>query len=69
MGPVSRHVEGSRREWQLPGRGAGWETSLVSSYPFLQDFKESFALNINKLAQEKAEAIYATVQKKKKLVG
>ena len=32
--------------------------------PPVQDFKETFAMNITKLAQAKSEAIYATVQKK-----
>ena len=32
----------------------------------LQDFKDTFAMNITKLAQERGEAIYATVQKKRK---
>ena len=30
-----------------------------------QDFKDTFAMNITKLAQERGEAIYATVKKKK----
>ena len=43
----------------------GGLTIAIIFPPFRQDFKDTFAMNITKLAQERGEAIYATVKKKK----
>jgi len=73
---LDHEVEESKAEGR-PGsalrRGGGeWDLSPTVAragdetfQEVAQDFKDTFAMNITKLAQERGEAIYATVKKKK----
>ena len=68
----SRAVEDGRPGSALRRGGGEWDlspnTARAGNESFqevAQDFKDTFAMNITKLAQERGEAIYATVKKKK----
>ena len=68
MGLVAKRGARWRRDFPRGGSGepvVGGLTIAIIFPPFRQDFKDTFAMNITKLAQERGEAIYATVKKKK----
>ena len=68
VGLVANRGPRWRRDFPRGGSGelvvVGLTFTIILS-PCQQDFKDTFAMNITKLAQERGEAIYATVKKKK----
>ena len=68
VGLVANRGPRWRRDFPRGGSGepvvVGLTIAIILS-PCQQDFKDTFAMNITKLAQERGEAIYATVKKKK----
>ena len=69
VGLVANRGPRWRRDFPRGGSGepvvVGLTIAIIIHLPCQQDFKDTFAMNITKLAQERGEAIYATVKKKK----